>query len=51
MSDRPAEDAVFTCDIGLTKLWAARYLAMNGKRRLLCSFWNGSMANANRRGF
>ena len=27
-------------------MWAARYLAMNGKRRLLGSFWHGSMANA-----
>jgi len=27
-------------------VWAARYLAMNGKRRLLGSFWHGSMANA-----
>jgi pyruvate dehydrogenase (quinone) len=27
-------------------VWAARYLAMNGKRRLLGSFTHGSMANA-----
>ena len=27
-------------------LWAARYLAMNGRRRLLGSFNHGSMANA-----
>jgi pyruvate dehydrogenase (quinone) len=27
-------------------VWAARYLAMNGRRRLLGSFWHGSMANA-----
>jgi pyruvate dehydrogenase (quinone) len=27
-------------------VWAARYLAMNGKRRLIGSFWHGSMANA-----
>ena len=27
-------------------IWAARYLAVNGKRRLLGSFWHGSMANA-----
>ncbi|WP_369055483.1 thiamine pyrophosphate-dependent enzyme, partial [Burkholderia gladioli] len=27
-------------------LWAARYLKMNGKRRLLGSFNHGSMANA-----
>jgi pyruvate dehydrogenase (quinone) len=41
-----AADAVFTCDVGLPTVWAARYLAMNGKRRLLGSFWHGSMANA-----
>jgi pyruvate dehydrogenase (quinone) len=39
-------DAVFACDVGLPTVWAARYLAMNGKRRLLGSFWHGSMANA-----
>jgi pyruvate dehydrogenase (quinone) len=27
-------------------VWAGRYLAMNGKRRLLGSFLHGSMANA-----
>jgi len=32
--------------VGLPTVWAARYLAMNGKRRLLGSFWHGSMANA-----
>ena len=37
---------VFTCDVGLPTVWAARYLAMNGKRRLFGSFWHGSMANA-----
>jgi pyruvate dehydrogenase (quinone) len=46
ISDLAAEDAVFTCDVGLPTVWAARYLAMNGKRRLLGSFWHGSMANA-----
>ena len=45
ISDYAAE-AVFTCDVGLPTVWAARYLAMNGKRRLLGSFWHGSMANA-----
>ena len=40
------EDAIFTCDVGLPTVWAARYLAMNGRRRLLGSFWHGSMANA-----
>ena len=46
LSDRAARDAIFTCDVGLPTVWAARYLAMNGKRRLLGSFWHGSMANA-----
>jgi pyruvate dehydrogenase (quinone) len=46
ISDHAAEDAVFTCDVGLPTVWAARYLEMNGKRRLVGSFWHGSMANA-----
>ena len=46
LSDLADESAVFTCDVGLPTVWAARYLAMNGKRRLLGSFWHGSMANA-----
>jgi pyruvate dehydrogenase (quinone) len=41
-----AEDAVFTADVGTPVIWAARYLAMNGRRRLLGSFNHGSMANA-----
>ena len=41
-----ADDAVFTCDVGLPTVWAARYLEMNGRRRLIGSFWHGSMANA-----
>jgi pyruvate dehydrogenase (quinone) len=46
ISDFAADDAVFTFDVGLPVVWAARYLAMNGKRRLLGSFVHGSMANA-----
>ena len=46
ISDHSAKDAVFTCDVGLPTVWAARYLAMNGSRRLIGSFWHGSMANA-----
>jgi pyruvate dehydrogenase (quinone) len=46
ISERAAEDAIFTCDVGLPTVWAARYLSMNGKRRLLGSFLHGSMANA-----
>jgi pyruvate dehydrogenase (quinone) len=41
-----AEDTIFTCDVGTPTIWAARYLSMNGKRRLLGSFSHGSMANA-----
>ncbi len=41
-----ADDAVFSCDVGTPTVWAARYLKMNGKRRLLGSFSHGSMANA-----
>ena len=40
------EDAVFTCDVGTPTIWAARYLTMNGKRRIIGSFTHGSMANA-----
>jgi pyruvate dehydrogenase (quinone) len=46
ISDQASTDAIFTCDVGLPTVWAARYLAMNGKRRLIGSFWHGSMANA-----
>src|SRR5476649_780876 len=46
ISDHAEDDAVFTCDVGLPTVWGARYLAMNGKRRLMGSFWHGSMANA-----
>src|SRR5258708_1325162 len=42
----PRDDAIFTCDVGLPTVWAARYLAMNGRRRFVGSFWHGSMANA-----
>ena len=41
-----ASDAIFTCDVGTPTIWAARYLTMNGKRRILGSFNHGSMANA-----
>jgi pyruvate dehydrogenase (quinone) len=41
-----SEDAIFTCDVGTPTVWAARYLTMNGKRRLLGSFNHGSMACA-----
>jgi pyruvate dehydrogenase (quinone) len=41
-----AADAVFTCDVGTPTIWSARYLHMNGQRRLVGSFTHGSMANA-----
>jgi pyruvate dehydrogenase (quinone) len=46
VSERAADDAVFTCDVGTPTVWAARYLRMNGRRRLIGSFNHGSMANA-----
>jgi pyruvate dehydrogenase (quinone) len=41
-----ADDAVFLADVGTPTLWAARYLRMNGRRRLIGSFNHGTMANA-----
>jgi pyruvate dehydrogenase (quinone) len=46
LSDLASDDAIFTCDVGTPTVWAARYLKMNGKRRLIGSFNHGSMANA-----
>lgn len=46
LNELAANDAIFTCDVGTPTIWAARYLTMNGKRRLLGSFVHGSMANA-----
>ncbi|HEY5194704.1 MAG TPA: ubiquinone-dependent pyruvate dehydrogenase [Solirubrobacteraceae bacterium] len=40
------DDAVFLADVGTPTLWAARYLSMNGRRRLIGSFNHGTMANA-----
>ena len=40
-----AEDAVFTVDVGTPCIWMARYVHMNGTRRLIGSFNHGSMAN------
>lgn len=39
-------DTIFTVDVGSPTVWAARYLRMNGRRRLLGSFNHGTMANA-----
>jgi pyruvate dehydrogenase (quinone) len=41
-----AADAIFTADVGTPCIWTARYLRMNGTRRLIGSFNHGSMANA-----
>ena len=46
VSDLAADDAVFTFDVGTPTVWAARYLTMNGRRRMLGSLAHGSMANA-----
>ena len=46
LNELAAEDAIFTCDVGTPTIWAARYLRMNGRRRLLGSFVHGSMAGA-----
>ncbi len=46
LSEAAAEDAVFTADVGTPTIWAARYLKMNGRRRLIGSWVHGSMANA-----
>jgi pyruvate dehydrogenase (quinone) len=46
ISEQAAEDAVFTFDVGTPTVWAARYLKMNGRRRLIGSLVHGSMANA-----
>jgi pyruvate dehydrogenase (quinone) len=46
VNELASEDAIFTCDVGTPTIWAARYLQMNGKRRLLGSLIHGSMANA-----
>ncbi|MBS1697624.1 MAG: ubiquinone-dependent pyruvate dehydrogenase [Actinobacteria bacterium] len=46
LDEAAADDAVFTADVGSPTVWAARYLHMNGRRRLIGSFNHGSMANA-----
>ena len=46
LDELAAPDAIFSCDVGTPTIWAARYLTMNGHRRLLGSFNHGSMANA-----
>lgn len=46
ISELAADDAVFIPDVGSPVVHAARYLQMNGRRRLIGSFLHGSMANA-----
>jgi pyruvate dehydrogenase (quinone) len=46
VSELATDDAIFTCDVGTPIVWAARYLKMNGRRRIVGSFNHGSMANA-----
>lgn len=46
LDELASANAVFTCDVGTPTVWAARYLTMNGKRRLIGSFNHGSMACA-----
>lgn len=46
LSEQASDNAVFTFDVGTPTVWAARYLKMNGKRRLIGSLVHGSMANA-----
>jgi len=46
LSETAADDAVFTADVGTPTIWSARYLRMNGRRRLIGSWAHGSMANA-----
>lgn len=41
-----SKDAVFIPDVGSPVIWAARYLTMNGARKVIGSFIHGSMANA-----
>lgn len=46
ISDLSSDDAVYIPDVGSPVVWAARYLRMNGRRRLIGSFAHGTMANA-----
>jgi pyruvate dehydrogenase (quinone) len=46
LDDLAVDDAVFVAGVGTPVIWAARYLRVHGKRRLIGSFSHGSMANA-----
>src|ERR1700732_4177142 len=45
ISDKASDDAIFTADVGTPTIWAARYLQMNGRRRLIGSWGHGWVAN------
>jgi pyruvate dehydrogenase (quinone) len=45
VDETAADDAIFIPDVGSPVIWAARYLTMNGKRRMIGSFTHGSMAS------
>ena len=45
VDETAADDAIFIPDVGSPVIWAARYLTMNGKRRMIGSFNHGSMAS------
>lgn len=46
ISELAHKDAIFTVDTGMCCVWAARYIAGTGERKMLGSFNHGSMANA-----
>ncbi|QTL04380.1 ubiquinone-dependent pyruvate dehydrogenase [Aquabacter sp. L1I39] len=46
VSAQAEDNTAFTFDVGTPTIWAARYLKMNGKRRMVGSLVHGSMANA-----
>jgi pyruvate dehydrogenase (quinone) len=46
VSQLAEDDAIFTCEVGTQVIWTARYLKVNGRRRIVGSFNHGSMANA-----
>ena len=46
ISEKAADNTIFSCDVGTPTLWSARYLKIGENRRLIGSFNHGSMANA-----
>lgn len=43
VSEKADADAVFTADVGLNQIWAARHIVMKGRRRFLTSGGLGTM--------